>query len=273
VNYGYNANGDLTSDGLRSFSYDAEGRLSAVTTGATDASPTTRYAHNALGQQVFQTEPLYPPMPGDETNTGFMQTLLNFFAQLWQPAASNAEKQGTAYVYDENGSLIYEAGTGGANSTGSTRHIYLPTANGPMPIVAVVNGKRFAVSSDHLNTPRRITNDQGQVVWQWAYSAFGDNKPTLAKNRFADPELTPNAGTTNIAALDYNVGLDGMYRDKESGLFYNYFRSYKPDLGYTQNDPIGLLGGPNRKTPLANNPLKYSDPFGLDPWARSSATL
>ena len=27
VTYGYNANGDLTSDGLRSFSYDAEGRL------------------------------------------------------------------------------------------------------------------------------------------------------------------------------------------------------------------------------------------------------
>jgi YD repeat-containing protein len=63
VTYGYNANGDLTSDGLRSFSYDAEGRLSAVTTGATDASPTTRYVHNALGQRVFKTEPLYPLSP------------------------------------------------------------------------------------------------------------------------------------------------------------------------------------------------------------------
>ena len=40
-----------------------------------------------------------------------MQTLVNFYAQLWQPAVSNAEKLGTAYVYDENCSLIYEAGT------------------------------------------------------------------------------------------------------------------------------------------------------------------
>ncbi|POA51943.1 hypothetical protein C1884_30390, partial [Pseudomonas sp. GW460-R15] len=59
VTYGYNANGDLVTDGLRSYAYDAEGRLAAATTGATDISPTTRYAHNALGQRVFKTEPLY----------------------------------------------------------------------------------------------------------------------------------------------------------------------------------------------------------------------
>ena len=58
VTDGYHANGDLVSDGLRSYTYDAEGRLAAATTGV---SPTTRYAHNALGQRVFKTEPLYPP--------------------------------------------------------------------------------------------------------------------------------------------------------------------------------------------------------------------
>uniref|UniRef100_UPI001C4E1334 hypothetical protein n=1 Tax=Variovorax sp. KK3 TaxID=1855728 RepID=UPI001C4E1334 len=66
-------------------------------------------------------------------------------------------------------------------STGSTQYIYLPTANGPMPIAVVINGEVFAVHSDHLNTPRRLTNSQGQAVRQWAYSAFGDEKPTLAK--------------------------------------------------------------------------------------------
>uniref|UniRef100_UPI00104A2108 hypothetical protein n=1 Tax=unclassified Variovorax TaxID=663243 RepID=UPI00104A2108 len=43
VTYGYNANGDLVNDGLRTYTYDAEGRLAAATTGATDASPTTRW--------------------------------------------------------------------------------------------------------------------------------------------------------------------------------------------------------------------------------------
>ena len=65
---------DLISDGLRTYSYDAEGRLSAVTTGGTDTSPTTRYAHNALGQRVFKTEPLFPPTQGDEADAGFMQS-------------------------------------------------------------------------------------------------------------------------------------------------------------------------------------------------------
>ena len=39
VAYAYNANGDMTGDGLRSYTYDAEGRLNTATTGATDTSP------------------------------------------------------------------------------------------------------------------------------------------------------------------------------------------------------------------------------------------
>ncbi|MDR6536737.1 hypothetical protein [Variovorax soli] len=108
------------------------GRLSAVTTGATDASPTTRYADNAPGQRVFKTEPLYPPAEGDEGDPGFFQGLLNFFTQLWGPATTDGEKFGFAFIYDEDGTLLAETGTGGANSAGSTQYIYLPTAGGPM---------------------------------------------------------------------------------------------------------------------------------------------
>lgn len=212
VAYAYNANGDLTSDGLRTYSYNAEGRLSAVTTGATDTSPTTRYAHNALGQRVFKTEPLYPPAEGDENDPGFFQGLLNFFTKLWGPSTNDAEKLGFAFMYDEDGTLLAETGMGGANSAGSTQYISLPTAGGPMPVAAVINGQIYAVHSDHLNTPRRLTTSQGQPVWQWAYSAFGDEEPTAAKNRFANLSITPNPGTTGISELAYNIGFMGMYR-------------------------------------------------------------
>jgi RHS repeat-associated protein len=271
VTYGYNANGDLVSDGLRSYTYDAEGRLAAATTGATDVSPTTRYAHNALGQRVFKTEPLYPPGPGDEADPGFMQSLIAFFTRLWDPTATQAEQLGYAYVYDENGTLISEAGSGGANSAGQASYIYLPTANGPMPIAAVINGATYAVHSDHLNTPRRLSNDSGQAVWQWSYSAFGEDKPTVAKNRFANLDTTPNPGTTNISEVKFNLRYPGQYADEESGLFYNYFRSYDSRTGrYSQPDPIGLDGGWNRATYVDANPLIYTDPMGLvastDPW-------
>ena len=265
VTYGYNANGDLVSDGLRSHTYDAEGRLAASTTGATDVSPTTRYAHNALGQRVFKTEPLYPPGQGDEADPGFMQSLIAFFTKLWNPTANQAEQLGYAYVYDENGTLISEAGSGGANSAGQASYIYLPTANGPMPIAAVINGATYAVHSDHLNTPRKLSNDSGQPVWQWSYSAFGEDKPTIAKNRFANLDTTPNPGTTSISEVKFNLRYPGQYADEESGLFYNYFRSYDARTGrYSQPDPIGLEGGWNRFGYVDANPLMFADPEGLE---------
>ncbi|MGJ7528066.1 RHS repeat-associated core domain-containing protein [Variovorax sp. GB1P17] len=264
VTYGYNANGDLVSDGLRSYTYDAEGRLGASTTGATDVSPTTRYAHNALGQRVFKTEPLYPPNQGNTADPGFMQSLIAFFTKLWSPSTSQAEQLGYAYVYDEQGTLIAEVGSGGTNSAGQSQYIYLSTANGPMPIVAIVNGNTFAVHSDHLNTPRKLTNADGQAVWQWSYSAFGEDKPTLARNRFANPETTPNPGSTNLSEVKFNLRYPGQYADEESGLFYNYFRSYDARTGrYSQPDPIGLDGGWSRFGYVNANPLSLADSYGL----------
>lgn len=264
VAYGYNAIGDLLSDGLRSYTYDAEGRLATATTGATDVSPTTRYAHNALGQRVFKTEPLYPPMQGDESDPGFMQSLIAFFKKLWSPTTTQAELLGSVFVYDEQGTLLSEMSTGGNSGVGSAQYVYLPTSNGPMPIAALINGSAYAVHSDHLNTPRKLTNASGQAVWQWSYGAFGEDNPTLAKSRFANLDATPIPGTTSISEVKFNLRYPGQYADEESGLFYNGFRSYSPAGGfYTQNDPIGLEGGPNRRIYAEANPLNSIDPMGL----------
>ncbi|MDR6523070.1 RHS repeat-associated protein [Variovorax paradoxus] len=264
VTYGYNANGDLLTDGLRSYTYDAEGRLAAATTGATDVSPTTRYAHNALGQRVFKTEPLYPPTLGDEADPGFMASLIAFFTKLWSPSTTQAEQLGYAYTYDEQGTLIAEVGSGGTASAGQSQYIYLPTGNGPMPIAAVIDGTTYAVHSDHLNTPRKLSNADGQAVWQWGYSAFGEDKPTIARYRFGNTETTANPGTTNIAEVKFNLRYPGQYADEESGLSYNYFRSYDARTGrYSQPDPIGLDGGWNRFAYVEGDPLGMFDDDGL----------
>ncbi|WP_418128050.1 hypothetical protein [Variovorax sp. KK3] len=107
-----------------------------------------------------------------------------------------------------------------------------------MPIAVVINGEVFAVHSDHLNTPRRLTNSQGQAVRQWAYSAFGDEKPTLAKYRFANLEVNPNPGTTGIAEVVLNKRYDGQYFDEESGLNYNGFQATGQPPADSRN-PIG----------------------------------
>lgn len=135
-----------------------------------------------------------------------------------------------------------------------------------MPIAAVINGQIYAVHSDHLNTPRRLTDSTGQPVWQWAYSAFGNEKPTLANTRFANLDINPSPGTTNISPVVFNVRYPGQYDDVESGLSQNRHRFYDRRTGrYTQTDPIGLGGGWN-PYPYANlNSLRFTDPFGLSP--------
>ena len=91
-----------------------------------------------------------------------------------------------------------------------------------------------------------------------------DEKPIIAKNKFANLDTTQNPGTTSITSPEFNLRYWGMYSDPESKLFYNGRRSYRPDDGeYTQNDPIGLGGGLNRRTTAEGNLLRATDPTGL----------
>ncbi|MDP4076703.1 RHS repeat-associated core domain-containing protein [Acidovorax sp. A1169] len=289
VTYQYNAAGDLLSDGLRTYQYDSQERLEKVTTGTGVDAPSTQYAHNALGQRVFKTEPLFASGSGSggttsgknlnnvladpedqeqaekEQDKGLIQTAYEFFTRLWSPGSSDAQKLGFAYVYGQDGTLLGEYGMGGSNSTGTTQYIYLPTANGPLPIAAIVNGVAYAVHSDHLNTPRKLTQPDGQVAWQWAYSAFGDEQPTLGSKRFTNETTSPTTGSTPIPEVTFNLRYPGQYYDKESNLHYNYFRSYSAERGrYTQADPIGLDGGFNRFGYVNGNSLVYADPKGLN---------
>ena len=67
-----------------------------------------------------------------------------------------------------------------------------------------------------------------------------------------------------MADVTFNLRYPGQYADKESGLSYNYFRSYDSRTGrYTQADPIDLAGGWNRFAYAEQNPLSFSDPLGL----------
>ena len=269
----------LLTDGLRRYEYDAANRLANVTTGAGVDAPTTRYVHNALGQRLFKTEPQFAPVnsASNPADPGVMQTLLNFFSNLWGSSTptgtatatltpSAADQLRFAYYYDEDGSLLYEQGSGGASSTGSAHYVYLPTPAGPMPIATYTGARHYAVHTDHLNTPRRLTQSNKTIAWQWAFSAFGDEQPTTARNRFVDTTNSPSLGTTTIAEVTFNLRYPGQYFDRESNLHYNYFRSYSPNNGrYTQADPIDLRGGWNKFAYVEGNPMMYTDPDGLKP--------
>jgi RHS repeat-associated protein len=65
-------------------------------------------------------------------------------------------------------------------------------------------------------------------------------------------------------ALEQNLRFQGQYLDRDTGLHYNTFRFYDPDIGrFISPDPIGLLGGEHLHR-YAVNSTRWSDPLGLE---------
>jgi hypothetical protein len=144
---------------------------------------------------------------------------------------------GFFYAYDEDGTLLGESGTGGANSTSGAFYLWMPTSRGPIPVMMISATSRIAIHADHLNTPRSLTEWNSALAWQWIYSAFGDGQPTVAGRKFAN--VAPAPGD-----FEFNLRYPGQTADKESGLFYNYFRSFSPSTGATSSlIPWGCMAG------------------------------
>ena len=101
---------------------------------------------------------------------------------------------------------------------------YVPTAK-------IENGKTYSIVSDYIGRPVQAYDECGTVVWQADYDIYGN-----LRNLRGDREFIPFRQV-------------GQYEDAQTGLYYNRFRYYDPNIGnYISQDPIGLAG---------NNPTMY----------------
>ncbi len=267
VNYTLDANGAMTSDGLRTFEYDESRRLTKVKIANDGEAAAVEYLHNALGQRVFKSVPeAEQTLPKEkDLGKGFVAWLQQQFGWLFVKGNSPKALVGMGYVYDEDANLLGEYDNGSALGKGRTEYIWLPVEGGQaIPIGVYNNGKLYAVHTDNLGTPRLMTDSAIQPVWQWPYSAFGNNPPTGV--------LVATTGVGGRVALketkplvENNQRYSGQYFDVESNLNYNYFRTYDGKNGgrYTQPDPIGINAGLNRFAYVEANPLSLADPLGL----------
>ena len=120
--------------------------------------------------------------------------------------------------------------------------------------------------TDHLGTPRELTDSEGHITWAATYKAWGntakiEHPPRLVTS--ADGNTLTQHWEQQEDPIEQNLRFQGQYFDAETGLHYNRFRYYDPDCGrFISQDPIGLLGGVNNYQ-YAPNPVAWIDPLGL----------
>src|SRR5882724_8708327 len=139
------------------------------------------------------------------------------------------------------------AGSGGDSDVGAAHILAL------RPLVVVAVPQLYYIHADHLNTPRLITDASQQVVWRNDQTEPFDSNP-------------PDENPSGLGLYEFPLRDDGTYFAKETGLLYNWNR-YRDNSGgrFLQADPLGVR---NRDLSLyvlrRNNPLRYTDPDGLD---------
>ena len=106
--------------------------------------------------------------------------------------------------------------------------------------------------NDQIGIPREMTDEEGNIVWSGDYSGWG--------------KLTQE-GRLKLD-IHQPFRLQNQHYDEETGLHYNFFRYYDPEIGrFTQQDPIGLMGGGNLYVFAPNN-QQWIDPLGLNSLAQ-----
>ncbi|WP_374339328.1 RHS repeat-associated core domain-containing protein [Methyloversatilis sp.] len=218
------AAGQITNDGLNSYTWDDAGRLKTVSRGG-QLRATYHYDYKHRRTRKVTT------------------------------AAAPQGAQTVVYHYDDQDRLIAET-----TQTGTPLRSYAWSDEnliGQVEYVANATNTGYEIGRivyyelDHLGTPRQARERTGTVVWRWESDGYG--------NTAADEDPDGNGQKTYVY-----LRFPGQYFDEESGLHYNWHRYYVPRLGrYLSSDPIGVEGGGNTYGYVEGNPLRYTDSMGL----------
>jgi RHS repeat-associated protein len=195
----YDLNGNLTSDGTNTYTWNARDQLASMT----DPGLTASFQYDASGKRTSKT----------------------------------VNGATTTYLYD--GADLVQEQTGG-----------VPSANilvgGLDEVFTRTDGTgTWSPLVDGVGSILALT-DAGAVRTEYTYEPFGKT-------------------TVSGAASSNSSQYTGRENDG-TGLYFFRSRYYSPTLQrFISEDPIGLAGGINLYGYAGNNPISFSDPFGLKP--------
>ncbi|GIU80939.1 MAG: hypothetical protein KatS3mg006_0003 [Pyrinomonadaceae bacterium] len=154
----------------------------------------------------------------------------------------------TIFVYDASGKTLAEYST-----------IVAPSSE----------AKVSYLTSDHLGSPRVLTEQSGKVYSRRDFMPFGEEIRT--------PQRTEQLGYGGDAVRQKFTGYE---RDSESGLDFAQARMFAYNHGrFTSPDPLAASANPirpqswNRYVYVLNSPLRLIDPTGMFALAKEAAEI
>ncbi|MFC7306296.1 putative T7SS-secreted protein [Streptomyces monticola] len=209
------------------FSWDAEDRLTSV---VTPDGVRWRYLYDALGRRIAKQRLADSEVVAEQVDFTWDGTTL-----CEQTSRASGAPESVSLTWDHDGLRPL---------TQSERKITTHHADAQQ---SEIDERFYAIVTDLVGAPTELLGEQGEVTWRARTTLWG-------------------ATVWNRRATSYTpLRFPGQYFDQETGLHYNYFRSYDPECArYLTQDPLGLDAAPNPVT-YVSNPHAWIDPLGLSP--------
>lgn len=223
-----NAGNQYTRVGADSLHYDPNGNLTTWNT--------TGYVYDHRGRLM-------------EVRSNGLKLASYTYDALNRRVSKQAGGEHIAYYYDGE-ALVDEA----VNGVWARSYIYADTID--TPVVFLRSGVPYYYLRDWRANIATITDAVGHPVEQYRYSLFGKMQV-----------LDGNGNALAQSGLGNIWTFAARQWDQESGLMHYRNRAYSSELGrFIQQDPAGYADGLNLYAYAGNNPLQFSDPYGLYRW-------
>ncbi len=232
----YDADGNLTFDGIRTYQWDAENRLITNTmTNISGIANSNRlqlvFAYDYMNRRISKIVSCWD-------GSAFIPQFTNYFIyDGWNLIAvftpANTVQQSFVGGLDLGGTMTKAGGVGGLLAMASSGTNYFTTYDGNGNITGLINGTDKSTSA------------------RYEYSPFGELL------RATGPMAKVNPFTLSTKAYDY-----------ETGLVYYGYRYYNPIIGrWIGRDSAGEKAGVNLYLFICNLPITHFDTLGnMDYW-------
>ena len=237
--FGYDADGNLTSDGRWNYSWDAENRLVAMS------------ANTTVGPQIslaFQYDWRGRRILKQVAANGVITNSTAFVYDL--PTAASAQAGGWNLIAELNtlnapsAPTLYRSYLWGLDLSGSEQGA--GGVGGLLEINDPTNGVHFAAYDGNGNVAGLVSASSGASSAVYEYDPFGEVNRATGQMAGANP-----------------LRFSTKYQDRQTDLVYYGYRYYKASTGrWLSRDPILERGGNNLYAMSRNAPISLVDPRG-----------